>query len=157
MEDVKLESLIINGKDHGEPIETDIGIFYIRPLTIGEKTTLKAMPLKSLGAVSTQTDGKGGVPKDINVSVNVAAMQEAQTEQRILTLAYGLSCRGKTFTPDKIKQWTVSEKILDILYEKILEISEVSIKSLQPFSTIIGGVGDSVSDRERIQADGQGE
>jgi len=150
MEDVILESLVINGKEHGEPVETELGVFYVRPLTIGEKAILKAMPFKSLGDISALTDGKGTIPKDINVSVNIASMQEKQVEQRILTLAYGLSCKGKKFTSENIKQWTIAEKILDVIYEKILKISEVSIASLQPFSAIIRGSGASIPDSERV-------
>jgi len=147
MEDVNLESLVVNGKNHVEPVETEIGIFYVRPLTVGEKAALKIMPWKSINA-SIKTDmKKGSVPKDMDVTIGMDVMRAAQDEQKFATLAHGLSCRGKMWTLEKIKNMTISEKILDVLFEKILVISEVSKEELRPFSEFRSGLqpGDSDS------------
>jgi hypothetical protein len=138
MEEVNLESLVVNGSDHVEPVETEIGLFHVRPLTIGEKALLKTLPWKSINASATADMIKPGesMPKDMNISIGVDVIREMQNEQKFLTLSYGLSCRKKTMTVEKVKSMTVSDKVIDTLFEKILEISGVSIEDLKPFREI---------------------
>ena len=134
MDEVNFESLVINGSNHIEPVETEIGLFKVRPLTIGERSQIKAMAWR---AISARKDKKSQLDKpDMDISLSMDAVKESQDEQRFMVLAKGLSCNGKEFEIEQIKSWIIKESILDLLFDRILAISEVSIEDLKPFSEI---------------------
>jgi len=135
MNHVTVKSLIVNGKEHVEDVETEVGVFKVRPLTKGEKDRIAA--IENRGA-TTNASGKGrkmqrGGDPDVDVTIDHEKLAEAQAEAFNLTLACGLSVGDEKVTVEDIKKLDVPDRVLDTIYIKIRLISGVATRDVAAF------------------------
>lgn len=132
---VSIHSLLMNGADHIETVETEIGDFEYRPLTKGEKGQIKAVRLRGIvtSAKATKMEGIEGMSPNTSIDVDLEKMAIANNEAFNLTLAYGLSVREEKITVEEIEKLTVKNDILDIVFKAINEISGIGEDELRPF------------------------
>lgn len=120
------------GKDLFKPFETDVGTFLMRPLSNGEIEEISALQLKAIN-VTAEGDIETVKPKDIKVGVDIQELTTLQKEAKYRTIAYSLSGKDDKFTSKDIQDMKVSKKIIDSLYENVLNLSDIQEDVLLPF------------------------
>jgi len=159
---VKLSSLLINGAAHVELIETEIGVFGVRPLTNGERAQVKArrgMGLKQKTRVDPVTGQPSGA---IDMEIDLEKSELADEEAKFLALAFGLSVEGESYSVRDIKRWTAPEGVLDTLYERICEISGMASSPQEQLKELFrdgggGATGEPGGGGESAGADNTGD
>jgi hypothetical protein len=131
---VDLDSLVVNGTKHVQNLDTTIGRFRIRPLSLGEKSTLKFLPWKTMNPKTADDKIDESEIKDSDVLRGLHVTEE-KDQQKFQAIAWGLSIK-KEVTVEKIRAMIMPKEIVKVLYEKILEISEVTEDDLQPFPSV---------------------
>lgn len=132
---ISIQSLLVNGAEHVETVETEIGDFEYRPLTKGERDQIKAVKLRGIvtSAKATKMEGIENMSPNASIDVDLEKMSTAEDEAFNLTLAYGLSVKDKIITVDDIKKLAVKNEILNIVFKAINEISGIGEDDLRPF------------------------
>ena len=146
-----IRSLIANGINHSEFVETEIGQFEIRPLSMGEKAEIEAMGASGL-KTSAKADGRNP-NMDAIISIDMSAIKQAENEARFKTLAYGLSTKNKTaLKVEDIKKLVIKEEVIEQVYKRICEISELNAEGLLPFREITSKLSANYGDLKRDTA-----
>jgi len=123
---------LIQGTDQVESVETEVGTFQIRPLSLGEKSEISAIPMKGLNA-GTKGNPLDAEPQDIEIKIDMSELQRGEDEIKFLAVAYGLSIEKETITPDQVKAMKIKSEVLDIIFGAISKISEIDEAELLPF------------------------
>lgn len=159
MEDVNVQVLIEQGKAYCEPVETDIGKFWIRPLSEGERLQLASLSMKGMRSI-TKSEIKAApessehpmkkqqvIQKAMEDGLNKEMIMDhekwtaAQGEARLQRIAWGLSCKGETFNTKNIKSMKGKgmKAALDKVHTAIIELTEGVEPEAEPFLGDISG------------------
>ncbi len=115
--------------------EGETGEFTLRPLTSGELSKLQSIEKKPLVVTVGMRNGKREtVNSNINdVDINTGEFTEAQSEAMYQAIAWSLSTNDEIIIPDDVK--AMKAGLPEILFEKVIEISQLSIDDLTAIKT----------------------
>ncbi len=110
---------LLQGADYTEDIETDMGVFRIRPLTDGEKAKFEALAVKGVKA-----EPVGNNNQNLKMSADMEQLLLNQHEAEFYLIACGLSFDNRhDFKPAEIKRIIFKGNSRALLVAKIKEVS----------------------------------
>lgn len=151
---VNIESLIVNGSNHFEVVETSIGKFKIRPLEIGERAIVESGAYSGIStktkAIIPQTRAEAYLskpPKEADIDLNIKDLHVAEWDTKFMAVAFGLSVKPKKYKPEQIRKMNIPKSDFFTLYNAIMKITEVDASDVSKFSEESNGsVPDDVGD-----------
>ncbi len=150
---VDVGALVSEGKDIIIDYETKMGIFKIRPLALGEIGQIKALKSRGVKTSATAVSGKDGKnePKDATANVDNELVTKGVWEAKFAVLAFGLSVDNQRYNPETIKKLKIPLSIMEDIHAKIIEITEVGVEDVKPFSDDVGRAENGNVDTDGIQ------
>lgn len=83
------KAMLLEGSAWTEDVETDQGLFRVRPLTGGEKAKIAALRVKGF-----KGQGKGANPDNMDYNMDMEAAVTNEWEATFYILSFGLSVKG---------------------------------------------------------------
>jgi len=125
--DILTKEKVLKGKDYTETVEISIGTFNIRPLTIGEKATIKSLSLKDIKATGKVNDSNPEIQVDLKTQSEQASLADFSL------IACGLSCENEKWSVAEVKQIKITDDDVTKLVNAILNISHAEVGDILPF------------------------
>lgn len=160
---VTLESLLVNGTKHAEEVETSVGTFQVRPLSKGERDTVKSigqrgirtdmdMPVRE--AMQNRNDKSAGLPQSVKINLDMETLTASSDAAQNQLVAFGLSVESKSYKPRDVERARLSDDDFNLLVGKILEISDMKLEDVEFFREF--GISDSDTGGDTAGADFEG-
>ncbi|MEE9304002.1 MAG: hypothetical protein V3U84_09460, partial [Thiotrichaceae bacterium] len=147
-----VEALLKKGLDIKFPVSTSMGIFEVRPLSLGEQSEVKALEQRGVSVKASGSNKRKGEdigPDSTEAIVNNELMVKGQEEAKMTRVAYGLSVDKKRYTAETIKKLKLPRMIFEDVNAQIKTISEVGEPIVKPFLIHDSGAENGNADTER--------
>jgi len=113
------KELLLKGTKHREEVETEVGVFTIRPLNKGEQARADSLAVRGI-----KTKGKASNAKDPDMEMDMEGLIKNDWDVKFHVIACGLSVdKRNKFSPGEVRMMDVPNKIMNALAERIKEIS----------------------------------
>jgi len=113
------KELLLKGVEHVEEVETEMGVFRLRPLTDGEKAKVDALAVRGMKGKSKRSE-----MGDMEMEVDLESVTNNTWDISFHILAYGLSAdRKQSWSPNEVKNLTLPKTVRELLVATIRRIS----------------------------------